>query len=207
MRTCFTTVVALALLACSTAIAKGKKDILPAYVLTAKTVSVIVDPNSGIDPEDPRANQIARKDVEAALLSWGRFEPMVAGQPADLIIVVRKGQKRFANETIPDPRQNDRAGTINPTDNGAQIGGQRGQPPGAGSMGSASQGSTPTLQTEIGEQEDTFAVYDGSVQHPLDMSPAWRYLGKDGLRPHAVPAVDEFRKVVAAAEKAAQKKP
>src|SRR5258706_13396336 len=110
MRTSFTTVVTLALLACSTAIAKGKKEILPPYWLTAKTVSVVIDPDSGIDPEDPRANQIARKDVEAALLTWGRLEPMIAGQPADLIIVVRRGQKRFVTQTIPDARQNDRAG-------------------------------------------------------------------------------------------------
>jgi hypothetical protein len=46
-------------------------------------------------------------------------------------------------------------------------------------------------------------VFDGTVAKPLDGVPGWRYMAKDGLRPHGVPAVDEFRKAVAAAEKAA----
>jgi hypothetical protein len=202
--------IVVALFAGSFALAKGKKDILPPYVLNAKTVSVVIDPDSGIDPEDPRANEIARKDVEAAMVKWGRLEPMIVGQPADLIIVVRRGQKRMVSETIPDARQNDRTGVINPTDSGVQIGGQRGQPTNSGPIGgtqSNTQAPVPSIQSEIGEQEDTFAVYDGSVQHPLNMPAAWRYVGRDGLRPHSVPAVDEFRKAVAAAEKAAQKKP
>jgi hypothetical protein len=202
--------IVVALFVGSIALAKGKKDILPPYVLNAKTVSVVIDPDSGIDPEDPRANETARKDVEAALLRWGRLEPMIAGQPADLIIVVRRGQKHLVNETIPDSRQNDRTGVINPTDNGVQIGGQRGQPASSGPIGSTqsnAQAPVPSIQAEMGQQDDTFAVYDGSVQHPLNMPAAWRYIGRDGLRPHSVPAVDEFRKAVAAAEKAAQKKP
>jgi len=202
--------VVVALFAGSFALAKGKKDILPPYVLNAKTVLVVIDPDSDIDPEDPRANEIARKDVEAALVKWGRLEPMIAGRPADLIIVVRRGQKRPISETIPDARQNDRTGPTNPLDSGVQPGGQRGQPASSGPIGSTqsnSQASVPSIQAEMGQQDDTFAVYDGSVQRPLDMPPAWRYVARDGLRPHSVPAVDEFRKAVAAAEKAAEKKP
>ena len=90
--------------------AKDKKNALPAYVLSAKTVAVIIDPSAGISIDDPRANQDAQKDVEAALLSWGRFEPVLSTQTADLIIVLRKGSGRMMNETMPDPRQNDRAG-------------------------------------------------------------------------------------------------
>ena len=91
----------IALFAGSFALAKGKKDILPPYVLTAQTVSVVIDPDSGIDPDDPRANEIARKDVEAAILKWGRLEPIIAGQPADLIIVIRRGQKRTGQRDHP----------------------------------------------------------------------------------------------------------
>jgi len=201
------TVVVVALFAGSIASAKGKKGVLPPYVLIAKTVSVVIDPDSSMSPDDPFANQTARKDVERALMNWGRFEPMIAGQPADLIIVVRRGQKHLVSETMPDPRQNDRAGVINPTDSGVQVGGQHGQPASTGPVGSAPQGATPTMQTEITTRDDTFVVYDGSVAHPLDTPPAWRYMAPDGLRPHSVPAVDEFRKVVAAAEKAARQKP
>ena len=103
--------------------AKDKKTALPAYVLSAKTIAVIIDPSAGISIDDPRANQDAQKDVEAALLSWGRFEPVLSRHTADLIIVVRKGNGRMVNETIPDPRQNDRAGAITPTDNGGSMGG------------------------------------------------------------------------------------
>src|SRR3954454_9581774 len=86
--------------------AKGKaKNALPPYVLSAHTVSVIIDPDAGMDVEDPNANQIARRDVEAALLSWGRLEPALAGQPADLVIVIRRGHQRIVSDTIPDPRQ------------------------------------------------------------------------------------------------------
>jgi hypothetical protein len=49
-------------------------------------------------------------------------------------------------------------------------------------------------------------VFDGKVEKPLDGAPGWRYMARDGLRPHNVPAVDEFRKAVAAAEKAAAAK-
>jgi hypothetical protein len=50
-------------------------------------------------------------------------------------------------------------------------------------------------------------VYEGGGDRPLDRAPAWRYIAKDGLMPHSVPAVDAFRKAVADAEKAAAKTP
>ncbi len=89
--------------------AKDKtKNVLPDYVLQAKTVAVIIDPNAGISIDDPRANQMAQKDVEAAFLKWGRFEPVSDPKTADLVVVVRKGNGRLMDETIPDPRQNER---------------------------------------------------------------------------------------------------
>ena len=50
-----------------------KKAILPADVLRARTVLVIVDPTAGVDVRDPNANRAARADVEKALDQWGRF--------------------------------------------------------------------------------------------------------------------------------------
>ncbi|MGA7314790.1 MAG: hypothetical protein WBX22_12545 [Silvibacterium sp.] len=183
-----------------------KKNILPAYVLRARTVAVIIDPTAGVSVDDPRANQVAQKDVEAALLSWGRYEPVLSTQFADLVIVVRKGSSRLAGETISDPRQNDRGGVINSTDSGINGAAQIGRPPNL-SSGAGSANNTPGPQMEIGGSDDSFIVYQGGVANPLDSTVAWRYVRKDGLQSPSVPAVDEFRKAVAEADKAAAKNP
>ena len=186
--------------------AKDKKNTLPAYVLSAKTVAVIIDPNAGISIDDPRANEDAQKDVETALLNWGRFEPVLSTQMADLIIVLRKGNGRMMNQTVPDARQNDRAGVIMPSDNGVSMGGQHGPQPGISGPGMGSGKQPPSPQTEIGQPDDSFVVYKGGDEKPLDTPAAWRYVGADGLSPHSVPAVAAFRKAVENAEKAAAAK-
>jgi hypothetical protein len=157
---------------------------------------------------------VAQKDVETALMNWGRYEPVIGTTDADMIIVIRRGHGRLVDATISDPRQNDRAGVINPTDNGIGVGAQHGsQPPLGGADGSGrypqsqlpqSQASQP--QIEIGDVDDSFTVFNGKVEKPLDGAPGWKYVAKDGLRSHGVPAVDEFRKAVAAADKAAAAK-
>lgn len=186
--------------------AKDKtKPTMPAYVLTARTVAVVIDPDAGESVTDPQANQVAQKDVETALVNWGRFEPMISTQAADLIIVVRRGHGRLVDKTIPDPRQNSRAGVINPVDNGISVGAQHGsQPP---PLSSGTPPPNPPSQTEFGDVDDSFAVYEGHAENPLDAPAAWKYVARDGLRPHSVPAVAEFRKALAEAEKAAAKKP
>jgi hypothetical protein len=187
--------------------AKDKKNALPAYVLSAKTVAVIIDRSAGLSIDDPRANQDAQKDVEAALLSWGRFEPVLSTQTADLIIVLRRGSGRMMNETMPGPGQNDRTGVITPTGNGGSMGGQRGPQPGMqGGPGMGPGQQSPNPQTEIGQADDSFVVYKGDDEKPLDAPPAWRYVAMDGLSPHSVPAVAAFRKAVENAEKAAAAK-
>lgn len=194
-------------------LAKGRDKDLPPYILQAHTVAVIVYPGAGIDLEDPRANEVAQKDVETALLNWGRFQPVISTRDADLIIVVRKGLGKMVDATISDPNQNNRVGVINPTDNGIGVGVQTPRPQSAGGIGNGTsqQGQqlpnpTPHPQMEIGATDDSFMVFEGKVEKPLDGSPGWRYTAKDGLKPHNVPAVDEFRKAVAAAEKAAAAK-
>jgi hypothetical protein len=200
---------AATLMVVSYGLAKDKtKPTMPAYVLTARTVAVVIDPSAGESVSDPQANQVAQKDVETALLNWGRFERVMGTQTADLIIVVRKGHGRLVDQTIPDPRQNNRAGAINPIDNGISVGAQHGpQPPLSGSSTQDSRPATSPSQTEIGGVDDSFAVYEGRAENPLDAPAAWRYVAKDGLRPHSVPAVAEFRKALAEAEKAAAKNP
>lgn len=183
------------------------KRVLPPYVLNAHTVAVVVDPSAGISADDPRANQVAQKDVETALMAWGRWVPVIGTEGADLLIVVKRGHGRMAEATISDPRQNDRAGVINPRDGEIGVGVQHGQQPpltgGSAPLGSqdgSARGAHP--QAEIGGVEDEFTVHQGGGQHPLDGAPAWRWVRKDGLHPHDVPAVAEFRKAVAETEKA-----
>jgi hypothetical protein len=67
----------------------------------------------------------------------------------------------------------------------------------------------PYPQAEIGSDaaEDSFIVYRGKTDNPLDAPPVWRYLAKDCLKPHKVPAVDAFRKVIDDTERAAAKQP
>jgi hypothetical protein len=139
--------------------AKDKsKTILPGYVLHAQTVAVMVDPTAGYSLDDPKANVNARKDVEAALLSWGRYEPILSVERADLIIVVRKGSGRLVDETMIDRRQNNRPGSVTTTDDSISIGGQRGRPMGqAGdaSAGGPDIGSNPMIRLSYMKVEFT----------------------------------------------------
>ncbi len=147
--------------------------------------------------------------METALLNWGRFQRVMGPQGADLIIVIRKGHRRLVDATISDPTQNNRPGAINATDNGIGVGAQN--PSRQPTMGDPNNpgpqtAPRPQPQMEIGSTDDSFVVFDGTVAKPLNGAPGWRYMAPDGLRPHNVPAVEEFKKAVAAAEKAAAAK-
>jgi hypothetical protein len=179
--------------------AKDKtKNTLPPYVLQAKTVAIIIDPNAGMSVDDPQANVRAQKDVEAALLKWGRFDLVSETKSADLIVVVRKGNGRPMDDAMADARQNNGGDGINSTGRGGSMGPPRGSLP-------PSPADTQS-QARIGLAEDFFAVFKGG-QNPLDANPAWKYMGTDGLSPQTVPAVAAFKKAVAAAEKAGAEKP
>jgi hypothetical protein len=192
----------LSLLLTTIGFAKDKpKSTLPPYVLHARTIIVIVDPKAGVSIDDPQANRVAQRDVETALMNWGRFQPVLAMQAADLIVVVRRGHGRVVDQTISDNRQNNRPGMIATSDNAVTIGAQHGP------QNQSDDGAPARPQTEIGASNDSFTVYQAGVEDPLDESPAWRYVAKDGLRPHSVPAVDQFRKALTEAEKAAAKNP
>src|SRR5579859_949272 len=201
---------AMSLLLATFGLAKDKaKGTLPTYLLNARTVLVLIDPEAGVSLDDPKANEVARKDVETALLNWGRLQPVMSAQAADLIIVVRRGHGRMVSRTVTDPRQNGHPGTVNPYDSGISIGAQHGKqsnPVDAQNPGATQ--DSPHSQTEIGEANDSFSVYAGGVDDPLDSNPAWKYVAKDALHPHTVPAVAEFRKALAEADKqASAKKP
>ena len=202
-------IASLALLS-TLAMAKSNKPILPGYILNARTVTVMIDPAAGISVSDPNANQTAQRDVETALLKWGRFTTVIGPEDADLIIVLRRGHGRLADATISDPRQNSRVGSLSRTDDGIAIGAQHGvPPPGASSTNGMPApprqdgSSTARPQAEIGNTEDSFLVFEGKREYGASDAPGWRWIHKNGLHAHDVPAVEEFRKAIEEAEKQA----
>jgi hypothetical protein len=210
-RTVFFSVI---LLVCSqVAIAKDKKKILlPADILQAKTVLVIVDSSAGADVADPNANRLARASVEQALDKWGRFRLVQEGYTSDLVFVVRIGNGKVAEETIggtpvngiPPASAGSTSGPGGSTTHAAGRWGSTGVPNDPSNAGT--QPSTPYPQTEIGSSQDTLAVYRGGIkddQHssPLDAPAVWRFSGKNALESPSVPAVEAFHKAIADSEK------
>jgi hypothetical protein len=200
------TLVVLFLILVSSAAAKDKKKSpLPAPVLKAETVLVVIDPDAGVSPTDPMANKTAQEDVEKAFMKWGRLTPVLSGQTADLIVTVRKGTGKIVQPTITNGRVNDRPVIAQSTDKSVRIGGQRGQDP--TTAPATPPDTSPHPQVEVGEAEDTFVVYLGHIEDPLNRPAVWRYIAKDALRSPKVPAVAEFRKLIEEAEKQQKPKP
>lgn len=183
--------------------AKDKKPAIPADVLRAQTVLVVVDPDAGEPLDQPSANAMARENVEKALMEWGRFRLVMDGEQSDLIVAVRTGSGRMVRPTIKGGPIDQRPGVGQGTDSSIRIGGHQGQAPPLTDPSMDPRAQGPHMSNEIGPTEDMFVVYRaGVLSDPLDAPPVWRYIKKDCLRPNPeVPAVEEFRKAVAEAEK------
>ena len=183
-----------------------KKVVLPPYVLNARTVVVLIDPDSGTSMDAPLANKTAQEDVEKALMKWGRFTPVLDTQTADLVITVRKGSGKIVQPTIGGQPTNDRPIIVQQTDNTIRIGGQKGRQ--VGSTDPQPQDTRATPRMEVGPSEDMFVVYEGHPRGAFNQqTPAWRYLAKNALHSPDVPAVAEFRKLIDEAEKQQKSKP
>ena len=177
---------------------------LPAQVLHAQTILVVIDPEAGEPLTDPSANRNARDDVERALMQWGRFRLAMEPSTADLVLSVRKGSGKSTRPTISGGPIDNRPVIMGPKGDGTiRVGTQRGAPPDL-TRGQTTTGE-PRLGTEIGESEDTVKLYLGG-DYPLDGPPIWRYSARDSLRPPKIPALDELRKAMDETEKALQKK-
>jgi hypothetical protein len=183
-----------------------KKQVLPDYVLKAQTVVVVIHPDAGEPLTNPTANRTAQDDVEKALMKWGRFKLVMAAQTADLVVAVRKGHA--SGPTISDSPTDNPPIIYQPSGADTRAGGQHGRPPDPshpGLGGTPDRG--PRIGNEIGSSDDTFEVYRGGVEYPLDASPAWRYMAKGALNEPQVTAVEQFRKAIDESEKQRQQKP
>jgi hypothetical protein len=195
----------IALLFPTVTIAKKNAQELPDVVLNAHTVLVVIQPEAGEPVTNPNVNRAAQENVEKALTKWGRLSLVMSAQTADLIIAVRKGHA--GGPTISNSPVDQRPVVIQPTDAQTRVGVQRGQPPGLESGGMGPQDSRPHISNQIGASEDSFAVYLGGGEYPLNASPIWRYMGKNVLDEPAVTAVAQFRKAIDDSEKQRQQKP
>jgi hypothetical protein len=183
-----------------------KKPTLSDLILKAQTVYVVIQPEAGEPLTDPTANRTAEDAVEKAIMKWGRFSLVPGPQTADLIIAVRKGHA--AGPMIRNSPADDRPVVIQPGEAGTRVGGQRGRPPDLsdpGLGGPTNRG--PQISNQIGSSEDSFEVYMGGVEYPLDAPPLWRYRAKDALQSPRVDAVEQFRKAIDEAEQQRQHKP
>jgi hypothetical protein len=203
----FFVVLAVLLLLTPPADAKSKKkQVLPDYVLRAQTVTMVVDPDSGEPLTNPTANMTAQDNVEKALLKWGRFKLVMDVATADLVVVVRKGYA--GGPVVSNSPADDRPVIYQPTGGDARIAGQHGTPPDLNNPGAHPPPDRgPQLSSETGPSEDTFEVYPGEVEYPLDAAPLWRYMAKDALSAPKVAAVEQFRNAVNESEKQRQQKP
>ena len=178
-----------------------KKAVLPADVLQAKTVLVIVDPSAGVNAEDPDANRLARVEVEQALDKWGRFTPVQEGFTADLIIMVRKGNGKMVQPTIGGTPVNG----VPPVNVGSTTTPDQTTTRAGGRWPTGDQPGNPQPQIEAGPTQDAFIVYRGNKDDPnwspLDAPAVWRYIAKNALDSPSVPAVEAFRKAIADSEK------
>jgi hypothetical protein len=184
-----------------------KKPTLPDLVLRAQTVYVVIAPEAGEPLTDPTANRTAEDAVEKAITKWGRFNLVPGSQTADLIIAVRKGHP--GGPTIRNSPADNRPVVIQPNgEGGTRIGGQLGRPPDLsdpGLGGPADRG--PQISNQIGSSEDSFEVYMGGVEYPLDAPPLWRYMAKDALKAPRLEALEQFRKAINESEQQRAQKP
>jgi hypothetical protein len=205
------TVVVLVMSAGMASAKKKVKAYLPDYVLKAQTVLVVILPDAGEPIDDPSANRKAQVEVEKAFMKWGRYRLALDTNTADLVIGVRKGTGKVENPTINGGPVDSRPASIETTDNQVRVLVQQGRD--QTQQGTPTDTSGPNSKAhpgmEVGAEDDTFMVFQGGLIYrpsPLDNASVWKYIAKDGLKPPAVAAVEQFRKAVEDSEKAAAQK-
>ena len=199
--------ISLSILICPAQAKNKKKQTLPDVVLNAQRVYVVIRPEAGEPVTNPRANRIAQDEVERALSKWHRFDLVMESTTADLVIAVSKGHSGGPMITnMPDDRPVVfQSGGVPGA--GVRLGGRQGQPPDltAAGSGNGQPNRGPQLGSQVGPSEDTFEVYLGGMDYPLDAPPIWRYTAKNSLDGPGVVAVEQFKKAIEESEKQRQK--
>ncbi|HKQ88454.1 MAG TPA: hypothetical protein VJS43_16980 [Candidatus Acidoferrales bacterium] len=167
-----------------------KETVLPDFVWQARSVAVVILPDSPEPANDPLANHKAQENVEDAFLKWGRFRLEQERSVADLIIAVRKGSGKLATPTISHGPMDSPPGTIEATDDTIRIG--------VKTRGTAA--AEPVPGVEVGAADDLLEVFQAGSDAPI-----WKYSAKDALKAPGMPAVGKFREAVEEAEQAAKK--
>jgi hypothetical protein len=190
--------------------AKDKtKQVLPNYVLRAQTVAVVIRPEAGEPLTNPAANRTAQINVMNELAKWGRFRLVSDAQAAELIVAVQKGQAKgptIRNSPV-DSQPITLNGGVPPADGGIPPAGVHGRSPDLTNPGMGRPSNTASnISSEAGMSEDSFEVYRGGVDYPLDAPPVWRYVAKDALNSPQVTAVQQFRNAVNQSDQLGQKK-
>ena len=185
------------------AVAKDKQ-VLPSYVLQAQTVAVVIPPDAGEPVANPTANRTAQENVEKALSQWGRFRLVTDAGVADLVIAVRKGNA--GGPTIANSPTDNRPVTIQQGGGTTRVGVQQGRPSDL-AYPLPGEPTGPRPGGEVAGTEDSFEVYQGRVQYPLDAAPFWRYRANGALDEPHVRAVEQFHKAITESEKAQKQKP
>jgi len=180
-----------------------KKQALPDYVLKAQTIAVVIRPDAGEPLTNPLANRTAQENVTDAITKWGRFKLVTDEQNADLIVAVRKGHT--SGPTIGNSPTDDPPVIYPPSGGDVPGAGQQGRSPNPGLGRPGDRG--PHIGNEIGPSEDSFEVYMGGVDEPMDAPPIWRYVAKDALNSPQVTAVEQFRNAINESEQRRQQKP
>jgi hypothetical protein len=198
------TLICLVLVAVVPLAAAKNKQVLPDYVLQAQTVAVVILPDAGEPITDPAANRTAEQNVEKALLQWGRYRLIPDVLTADLIVAVRRGHA--GGPAIGPAPIDTRPVILQPSPGTIYVGGQQGAPPDV-TQQPGPYPPNPTISHEAGTAEDTFELFLGGVEYPLDSAPIWRYMAKDALNAPEVRAVERFRQAVADSEKQRKQKP
>jgi hypothetical protein len=187
----------LSLLSVFQADAKNKKkQAVPDDVLEAQTALLVISADTRAPLTNETDVQAIRDDLEKAFTKWDRFR-IVHSPTADLVIVAHQGHVE-APEILAPPLEdrsvfhlNNGNPTLDPNSPGAPT----------------PRGSAQRTANELRLEEDTFEVYRGGVDHPLDASPVWQYRAKLALHGPKVAAVEHFRKAIDESEKQRQQKP